>query len=137
MSVETQFPIRLTERAIARIKQVLARQGKQDAYLRIGVRAGGCSGYEHVMLPVDAPRPNDLVGEFDGVRIVVDPKSTDMQARRKARSRVQSRQEVVERLQAALPTLRKRRLALYGFFAEERPHTRSDVDLVVELERLL
>jgi predicted nucleotidyltransferase len=60
-----------------------------------------------------------------------------MQARRKARSRVQSRQEVVERLQAALPTLRKRRLALYGFFAEERPHTRSDVDLVVELERLL
>ena len=50
---------------------------------------------------------------------------------------MQSRQEVVERLQAALPTLRKRRLALYGFFAEERPHTRSDVDLVVELERLL
>jgi iron-sulfur cluster assembly accessory protein len=137
MSVETQFPIRLTERAIDRIKQVLARQGKQDAYLRIGVRAGGCSGYEHVMLPVDAPRPNDLVAEFDGVRIVVDPKSTDMQALCKARSRVQSRQEVVERLQAALPTLRKRRLALYGFFAEERPHTRSDVDLVVELERLL
>ena len=59
MSVETQFPIRLTERAIARIKQVLARQGKQDAYLRIGVRAGGCSGYEHVMLPVDAPRPQE------------------------------------------------------------------------------
>jgi predicted nucleotidyltransferase len=54
---------------------------------------------------------------------------------------VQSRQEVVERLQAALPTLRERygvrRLALYGSFAEERPHTRSDVDLVVELERPL
>jgi predicted nucleotidyltransferase len=64
-----------------------------------------------------------------------------MQARRKARSRVQSRQEVVERLQAALPTLRERygvrRLALYGSFAEEGPHTRSDVDLVVELERPL
>jgi iron-sulfur cluster assembly accessory protein len=72
---QPQFPIRLTERAITRIKQVLARQGKQDAYLRIGVRAGGCSGYEQVMLPVDAPRPNDLVAEFDGVRIVIDPKS--------------------------------------------------------------
>ncbi len=61
-----------------------------------------------------------------------------MQARRKARSRVQSRHEVVERLQTALPTLRERygvqRLALYGSFAEERPHTRSNVDLVVELE---
>jgi iron-sulfur cluster assembly accessory protein len=75
---QTQFPIRLTERAIVRIKQLLARQGKQDAYLRIGVRAGGCSGYEHVMLPVDAPRPNDLVAEFDGVRIVVDPKSAEI-----------------------------------------------------------
>jgi Iron-sulfur cluster assembly accessory protein len=75
---QPQFPIRLTERAITRIKQVLARQGKQDAYLRIGVRAGGCSGYEHVMLPVDAPRPNDLVAEFDGVRIVIDPKSAEI-----------------------------------------------------------
>jgi predicted nucleotidyltransferase len=64
-----------------------------------------------------------------------------MQARRKARSRVQSRQEVVERLQAALPTLREqygvRRLALYGSFERGRPHARSDVDLVVELERPL
>jgi len=64
-----------------------------------------------------------------------------MQARRKARSRVQSRQEVVERLQTALPTLRERygvrRLALYGSFTHRRPHARSDVDLVVELERPL
>ena len=64
-----------------------------------------------------------------------------MRTRHRVRSRVQSRQEVVERLQAALPTLRERygvrRLALYGSFAEERPHTRSDVDLVVELERPL
>jgi predicted nucleotidyltransferase len=64
-----------------------------------------------------------------------------MQAQRKTRSRVQSRHEVVERLQTALPTLRERygvrRLALYGSFAKERPHTRSDVDLVVELERPL
>ena len=55
-----------------------------------------------------------------------------MQAQRKARSRVQSRHEVVERLQAALPTLRERYgvrcLALYGSFAEERLHTRSDVN---------
>jgi uncharacterized protein len=64
-----------------------------------------------------------------------------MQARRKARSRVQSRQEVVERLRAALPTLRERygvrRLALYGSFTHGRPHARSDVDLVADLERPL
>ncbi|MCX7925500.1 MAG: iron-sulfur cluster assembly accessory protein [Fimbriimonadales bacterium] len=80
MSVMTQvqFPIRLTERAIARIKQILAKQGKADAYLRVGVRAGGCSGFEYVMMPVDAPRPNDLIAEFDGVRMVVDPKSAQI-----------------------------------------------------------
>ncbi|OYT71115.1 MAG: iron-sulfur cluster assembly accessory protein [Armatimonadetes bacterium JP3_11] len=77
-TVQTPFPIQLTERAIARIKQILAKQGKQGAYLRVGVRAGGCSGFEHVMLPVDAPHPDDLVAEFDGVRIVIDPKSAQI-----------------------------------------------------------
>jgi predicted nucleotidyltransferase len=64
-----------------------------------------------------------------------------MKTGRRVGSRVQSRQEVVERLQAALPTLRERygvrRLALYGSFAHGRPHARSDVDLVAELERPL
>lgn len=77
-AMQTTFPIHLTERAITRIKQILARQGKQDAYLRVGVRAGGCSGFELVMLPVDAPRPNDLIAEFDGVRVVIDPKSAQI-----------------------------------------------------------
>ncbi len=64
-----------------------------------------------------------------------------MGTQRNVRLRVQSRQEVVQRLQEALPTLRKRygvrRLALYGSFAYGRPHARSDVDLVAELERPL
>ncbi|MFN7161450.1 MAG: HesB/IscA family protein [Fimbriimonadales bacterium] len=78
MSATTPFPVRLTERAAARIKQILAKQGKTDAYLRVGVRAGGCSGFEHVMLPVDTPRPDDLIAEFDGVRVVIDPKSAQI-----------------------------------------------------------
>jgi len=64
-----------------------------------------------------------------------------MGVQRRVRSRVQSLQEVMQRLQEALPTLRERygvrRLALYGSFAHGRPHTRSDVDLVAELERPL
>ncbi len=59
----------------------------------------------------------------------------------KAKSRVQSRQEVLQHLRDAIPTLRERygvkRLALYGSFAEDKPHARSDVDLVVELEHPL
>jgi iron-sulfur cluster assembly protein len=69
------MPVVITERALQRIKQILQKKGMPDAYLRIGVRAGGCAGYEYVMLPVEAPRPNDQVYEISGVRIVIDPKS--------------------------------------------------------------
>ena len=72
----TAIPVRFTDRALARIKQILARQGLTDAYLRVGVRAGGCSGYEYVMKPETTPSPNDSVYEVDGVRILIDPKST-------------------------------------------------------------
>jgi len=72
---ETILPVNITERAVARIKQLLARRGKPDAYLRIGVRAGGCSGLEYLMQPEDAPRPNDLQFEHKGLRILIDPKS--------------------------------------------------------------
>ncbi len=72
------IPISFTERALARIRQVLSQKGLENAYLRIGVRAGGCSGYEYVMKPETAPRPNDSVYEVDGVRIVIDPKSAEI-----------------------------------------------------------
>ncbi len=72
---QTAMPVEITARAVARIKQLLARRGKPDAYLRIGVRAGGCSGLEYVMQPEDAPRPNDLQFEIDGLRILIDPRS--------------------------------------------------------------
>ncbi len=69
------MPVEITARAVARIKQLLARRGKPDAYLRIGVRAGGCSGLEYVMQPEESPRPNDLQFELDGLRILIDPRS--------------------------------------------------------------
>jgi iron-sulfur cluster assembly accessory protein len=75
MMQERAMPVVLTERAVARIKQLLARCGQADAYLRIGIRAGGCSGLEYVMQPEAAPRPNDLQFEYEGLRILIDPKS--------------------------------------------------------------
>ncbi len=72
---KTAFPVQFTERALKRIQSVLARQGQTDAYLRVGVRSGGCSGFEYVMRPTPQPRPDDLIAEFEGVRVVIDPKS--------------------------------------------------------------
>ena len=67
------FPVAFTPAAIARIRQVLAKEGAP--LLRIGVKGGGCSGYEYVMRGERAPRESDLAVEVDGVRVVCDPKS--------------------------------------------------------------
>jgi predicted nucleotidyltransferase len=57
------------------------------------------------------------------------------------KQRVQTREETLRRLREALPELRERygvqRLALYGSFAHDSPHARSDVDIIVQLERPL
>lgn len=44
--------------------------------LRVAVRPGGCSGFSYDMyFDFKDPGSNDWTGEFDGVRVVVDPES--------------------------------------------------------------
>ena len=43
--------------------------------LRLGVKAGGCSGLNYLLDIVDASGPNDRVFEHHGVRLYCDPKS--------------------------------------------------------------
>jgi iron-sulfur cluster assembly protein len=43
--------------------------------VRLGVTAGGCSGYSYVLDIVDKVHPNDRIFETDGVRLVCDPRS--------------------------------------------------------------
>jgi len=65
----------LTPDAVAYVKQVRTREGKEGQILRIGVKAGGCSGYHYVMVFTTASRPGDLVLEYEGLTVVVDPRS--------------------------------------------------------------
>jgi iron-sulfur cluster assembly protein len=61
------------------IKQVLALRDQQGQYLclRVGVRQGGCSGMSYLMdfQDVSTIRPDDEVFDYDGFKIVCDPKS--------------------------------------------------------------
>ena len=69
--------ILLSETAAKEIKKIIVDQGLPEAEtrLRVGVKGGGCSGLSYQFKFDTRQRPNDKVFEFDGVRIVVDPKS--------------------------------------------------------------
>jgi iron-sulfur cluster assembly protein len=71
----TQFPVRVTDRAMAQVRRLLAKDGRPEAFLRLGVKGGGCSGFEYVMKLDTARKPIDLEMEAEGVRIVCDAKS--------------------------------------------------------------
>jgi iron-sulfur cluster assembly protein len=68
--------IGVTENASKQIRHLLAQQYRDASGLRVGVKAGGCSGFEYVFEWEASPKASDLVFEGpDGVRIWVDPRS--------------------------------------------------------------
>jgi iron-sulfur cluster assembly protein len=69
------FPITMTEKALAQVKRLLTKDAREDAFLRVGVKGGGCSGLEYV-LKIDTKRTAyDIEQVVDGVKIVCDAKS--------------------------------------------------------------
>ena len=67
--------IELTPKAVELAKKAIARREQPTAALRLGVRGGGCSGASYVIEFADKIRDRDRVFEFDGLKVVVDPKS--------------------------------------------------------------
>jgi iron-sulfur cluster assembly protein len=67
--------VRLTPKAIEMAKSALIKRGTPDAWLRLGVRGGGCSGVSYAIEFSEKARDRDHTFEFDGLRVVVDPKS--------------------------------------------------------------
>jgi iron-sulfur cluster assembly protein len=62
--------------AVEYAKKRLAQRGTPDAAIRLGVRGGGCSGFNYVIeFSDDPPRERDTVNEHDGVKFYVDKKS--------------------------------------------------------------
>ena len=67
--------MRLSEAAATRIKELMAKSGRQIAGLRVGVKNGGCAGMEYTMEYVEQIGAKDEVVEDKGVKLVVDPKA--------------------------------------------------------------
>lgn len=67
--------VELTPKAVEMARKALAKRGTPESGLRLGVKGGGCSGLSYVIEFADKIHARDLVFEFDGLKVVVDPKS--------------------------------------------------------------
>jgi len=67
--------VTLTDIAAEKVKGFLSSQESDgDIGLRVGVRGGGCSGFQYA-LALDELKDDDLVFDYDGIRLIVDPAS--------------------------------------------------------------
>ena len=64
--------IALTESAVRRIASLKAQEQAENAFLRIAVSGGGCSGFQYGFTFDDQRNEDDVVFERDGVAVVVD-----------------------------------------------------------------
>ena len=62
----------LTEVAAAKVKSLLAQEGRDDLRLRIAVQPGGCSGLIYQLYFDDRLLDGDARRDFEGVEVVVD-----------------------------------------------------------------
>lgn len=70
-----QRPILLTDSAVAKVKALLSSEEDDDLGLRVAVRPGGCSGFSYEMFFDSDVEEEDIVIDFDGLRVLVDPQS--------------------------------------------------------------
>lgn len=71
----TDYQFFVSPIAAEQIKKQLIKRGTPDAYVRIGVKGGGCSGFSYVFRFEDIVQSKDLIFETEGARIIIDPKS--------------------------------------------------------------
>ena len=55
--------IQITDHASTHIRRMLAKRNRGETALRLGVRAGGCSGFEYTFAWEAAPKPGDSTFE--------------------------------------------------------------------------
>jgi len=72
---ERPKPIRLSDAAAARLKDIMATADGRYAGVRVGVTNGGCAGMSYTMDYAESAGPLDEIVEDRGVKIFIDPKA--------------------------------------------------------------
>jgi iron-sulfur cluster assembly accessory protein len=72
-ATQTAVPVlSLTEAAAAKVRDLLAREGREDLALRVAVEPGGCSGLRYALFFDDRSLEGDVRGAVHGVTVVTD-----------------------------------------------------------------
>jgi iron-sulfur cluster assembly accessory protein len=69
---KTNNDIRITDTGAQKALEIMSKNGKEHAAVRVFVKSGGCSGYSYGMAIDDRTLEGDSMFESNGVRIVVD-----------------------------------------------------------------
>ena len=76
MEQETkEMIVSLTEKAANKVKSLIEKENKPGYGLRLGVKAGGCSGYMYDIGLEKESNENDTVIEEKGVKVFINPES--------------------------------------------------------------
>ena len=70
--------VAISESAAKRVAFLREQENATDAFLRIAVSGGGCSGFQYGFSFDDTRQDGDQVFERDGVQVVVDDASLDL-----------------------------------------------------------
>jgi iron-sulfur cluster assembly protein len=69
--------VTMTDAATRKLNELLSQQ-EGVLGLRLSAMPGGCSGYQYGMSFAEAQHDGDWVGEFQGVKVFVDPDSANV-----------------------------------------------------------
>ena len=64
--------IKLSDKAVNRIKEIMSQAQNSTIGVRVGVKSGGCAGMSYVMEYTKEINPNDEIIEDKGVKVFVD-----------------------------------------------------------------
>jgi len=67
--------VTLTESAAARIKKLIAMEGRPDMKLRLSISGGGCSGFQYSFALDDSAAEDDVAFQQHDVTLVIDETS--------------------------------------------------------------